>query len=190
MAERGESSEAVMLKKAKEEKLRKGKMIVGDESKAEFEEGEKVKQYEEEKKVKLVTSDGVTMEVEISIVKEMETIQTFIGAIDTDNSFIFPISNVSSHILNQIIELVKGEYDEESAKKLSHDELKEMLVAANYLNMKTLFHFIATCIANIIQNKSVEFVRDFFGIINDFTEEEEAELRKTNEWAFQGVDED
>ncbi|QCE07626.1 SKP1-like protein 14 [Vigna unguiculata] len=182
MAERGESSEAVMLKKTEEEKLRKGKMIVGDESKAGYEE--------EGKKVKLVTSDGVTMEVEISIVKEMEIIQTFIGATDTDDSFIFPISNVSSHILNQIIELVKGEYDQELAKKLSHDELKEILVAANYLNMKTLFHFIATAIANVIQNKSVEFVRDFFGIVNDFTEEEEAELRKTNAWAFEGVDED
>ncbi|KAL9317998.1 hypothetical protein ACSQ67_014515 [Phaseolus vulgaris] len=42
-------------------------------------------------KVKLVTSDGVTMEVEISIVKEMETIQAFINALDTDDSVIFPL---------------------------------------------------------------------------------------------------
>ncbi|KAK7356847.1 hypothetical protein VNO80_16126 [Phaseolus coccineus] len=166
MGERGEEWEAVMLRKAEEE-----------ESKA-------------VKKVKLVTSDGVTMEVEISTVKEMETIQAFMNATDTDNSIIFPLPKVSSHILSRIMELMSGEYDQELVKRLSHEELKEICMVANYLNMKTLLHLTASAIANLIQNKSVEFVRHFFNIINDFTPEEEVQLRKTHEWAFEGVDED
>jgi len=168
MGERGESSKGVTMKK---------------------EEGEEWKKV---KKVKVVTSDGVTMEVEILIVKEMKTIETFINTSDTDidSSIIFPLPNVTSHILNLIMELVSREYDQELVNRLSHDELKEMFLAADYLNMKTLLGCIAAAIANVIKNKSVEFVRNFFHISNDFTPEEEAEIRKANEWAFQGVDKD
>ena len=111
------------------------------------------------KKVKLVTSNGVTLEVKISIVKETKTIETFIKAFDTDSSIISLLPNVTNHILSLIMELMSRKYDQELVKRLSHDELKEMLLTANYLNMKTLLHCIAAVIANIIQNKSVEFVR-------------------------------
>ncbi|XP_068492092.1 SKP1-like protein 7 [Phaseolus vulgaris] len=113
MRGKGEESEVVMLRKAEEEK-----------SKA-------------VKKVKLVTSDGVTIEVEISTVKEMETIQAFINATDTDDSVIFPLPRVSSHILSRIMELISKEYDQELVKRLSHEELKEICMVANYL---TLLH--------------------------------------------------
>ncbi|XP_068492090.1 SKP1-like protein 14 [Phaseolus vulgaris] len=105
------------------------------------------------------------MEVEISIVKEMETIQAFINALDTDDSVIFPLPTVSSHILSRIMELILKEYDQELVKRLSHEELKEICMVANYLNMKTLLHLTASAIANLIQNKSVEFVRHFFNIL-------------------------
>jgi len=105
------------------------------------------------------------MEVEISIVKEMETIQAFINALDTDDSVIFPLPRVSSHILSRIMELILKEYDQELVKRLSHEELKEICMVANYLNMKTLLHLTASAIANLIQNKSVEFVRHFFNIL-------------------------
>ncbi|KOM37339.1 hypothetical protein LR48_Vigan03g072000 [Vigna angularis] len=98
MTEGGESWKAVMLKKTEGEKSQKGKMmIVGDESNAEY--------YEEGKKLKLETSDGLTMEVEISIVKEMEMIRPFIKDADTDNSVVIPLFDVSSHILNRIIKI-------------------------------------------------------------------------------------
>ncbi|CAJ1930756.1 unnamed protein product [Sphenostylis stenocarpa] len=153
----------------------------GEESKAE---------NEEVKQVTLMTSDGVKMKVEISIVYEMEIVRSFIEVNDADHSVPFPLPNVSSHTLDLIIELVKNEYDDEFMKTFSHDELKEVLVAANYLNMKTLLDFIATAIANLLEKKSVEFIRNFFNIVNDFTPEEEAEIRKTNEWVFQDLDED
>ena len=36
----------------------------------------------------------------------------------------------------------------------------------------------------MIKDKSVEEIRQTFNIKNDFTPEEEAEIRKENQWAF------
>ncbi|XVF33815.1 hypothetical protein REPUB_Repub18cG0003200 [Reevesia pubescens] len=63
-----------------------------------------------------------------------------------------------------------------------------MILAANYLNIKDLLDMLNQAVADRIENKSVEYVRRFFGIENDYTAEEEAEVRAQNEWAFQGVD--
>ena len=44
--------------------------------------------------------------------------------------------------------------------------------------------------ADRIKNKSVEYVRRFFGIESDYTPQEEAQLREEFAWAFEDVDED
>ncbi|GKV43320.1 hypothetical protein SLEP1_g50624 [Rubroshorea leprosula] len=40
------------------------------------------------------------------------------------------------------------------------------------------------------KKKSMEYVRRFFDIENDYTPEEEARVRAKNAWAFEGVDPD
>jgi len=37
-------------------------------------------------------------------------------------------------------------------------------------------------VANMIKGKSVEEIRKTFNIVNDFTPEEEEQIRKENEW--------
>jgi len=60
--------------------------------------------------------------------------------------------------------------------------LFEMLLAANYLNVRILLDLILKAIANQIKGKSTEEIRVHFGIKNDFTPEEEKQIALENSW--------
>jgi S-phase kinase-associated protein 1 len=81
-------------------------------------------------------------------------------------------------------------FEAEFLKEESNEGIKELILAANYLDIKEMLEFLNQSVANRIQNKSVEYVRNFFGIENDFSAEEEAKLREEFAWAFEDVDED
>ena len=57
--------------------------------------------------------------------------------------------------------------------------------AANYLDIKGLLDLICKTVADMMKGKSVEEIRKMFNIKNDFTPEEEEEVRKENQWAFE-----
>ncbi|KAF3497133.1 hypothetical protein DY000_02054139 [Brassica cretica] len=61
----------------------------------------------------------------------------------------------------------------------------DLLMAANYLNIKGLFDLTCQGVADVIAAcKDHKEIRAMFGLVNDFTAEEEAEVVKENEWAF------
>jgi len=62
--------------------------------------------------------------------------------------------------------------------------LFELILAANYLNIKCLLELTCQSVANMIKGKTPEEIRKTFGIKNDFTPEEEEEVRRENQWAF------
>jgi S-phase kinase-associated protein 1 len=55
--------------------------------------------------------------------------------------------------------------------------------AANYLDIKALLDLGCKTVANMIKGKSPEEIRKTFNIQNDFTPEEEEQIRRENEWA-------
>lgn len=63
--------------------------------------------------------------------------------------------------------------------------LFDLILAANYLNVPCLLALACQRAADLIRGKTVEEIRAEFNIANDFTPEEEAEIRKENAWAFQ-----
>ncbi|MED6212496.1 hypothetical protein PIB30_083884 [Stylosanthes scabra] len=161
-----------------------------------------------EKTITLKTAEGTLFQVKPSIAKKLKTIQSFIddSNVDSANKPI-PLPNVFSRELSRILDYLNNHhrfrgsaigqpneeatrYDEEFVKSMTHEELKALVLAANYLNVNDLLEFLNITVANLIQNKSVEFVRKFFGIESDFTPEEEEKIRSENKWAFLGVDQD
>ena len=54
--------------------------------------------------------------------------------------------------------------------------------AANYLDIKGLLDVTCKTVANMIKGKTPEEIRKTFNIKNDFTEEEEAQVHKENQW--------
>mmetsp|Transcript_50942 Transcript_50942/g.77411 ORF Transcript_50942/g.77411 Transcript_50942/m.77411 type:complete len:109 (+) Transcript_50942:219-545(+) len=63
------------------------------------------------------------------------------------------------------------------------EELFEIILAANYLDIKSLLELSCAKVASLIKGKSPEEIRKIFNIQNDFTPEEEAQIREENKWA-------
>ena len=122
----------------------------------------------------------------------------FYRTIDTENDAAVPLPNVSAKILSKVIEFskfqVKAKKENESEAKIKEfnnefvkvDQatLFEIILAANYLNMKGLLDLTCMTVANMMKGKTPEEIRKTFNIKNDFTAEEEEEVRKENQWAF------
>ncbi|BFI15168.1 S-phase kinase-associated protein 1 [Marchantia polymorpha subsp. ruderalis] len=155
-----------------------------------------------ENKVKLKSSDDEMFEVDETVAYESQTVKNMIEDTGTDNPI--PLPNVSSKILAKVIEYCR--YHVESQKisdekpAVPEDEIKQwdaefvkvdqatlfdLILAANYLNIKNLLDLTCQTVADMIKGKTPEEIRKTFNIKNDFTPEEEEEVRRENQWAFE-----
>eukprot|EP00922_Rhytidocystis_sp_ex-Travisia-forbesii_P033383 GHVS01049614.1.p1 GENE.GHVS01049614.1~~GHVS01049614.1.p1 ORF type:complete len:165 (-),score=24.32 GHVS01049614.1:151-645(-) len=60
--------------------------------------------------------------------------------------------------------------------------INEIIVAANFMDIKPLLDLTCAKIASLIKGKTPEEIRKQFNITNDFTPEEEAQIREENKW--------
>lgn len=51
------------------------------------------------------------------------------------------------------------------------------------MDIKPLLDLGCKTVANMIKGKTPEQIREHFGLVNDFTPEEEEQIRKENAWA-------
>eukprot|EP00244_Chara_vulgaris_P010505 TRINITY_DN483_c0_g1_i10.p1 TRINITY_DN483_c0_g1~~TRINITY_DN483_c0_g1_i10.p1 ORF type:complete len:158 (+),score=35.64 TRINITY_DN483_c0_g1_i10:371-844(+) len=152
-------------------------------------------------RVKLKSSDDEMFEVDEEVAYESQTVKNMIEDTGTDSAI--PLPNVSSKILAKVIEYCK--YHVEAAKnieekQITEDEIKawdaefvkveqstlfDLILAANYLNIKNLLDLTCHTVADMIKGKTPEEIRKTFNIQNDFTPEEEEDVRRENQWAFE-----
>ncbi|KAJ6821803.1 SKP1-like protein 1A [Iris pallida] len=160
---------------------------------------------EKKKMITLKSSDGEMFEVEEVVAMESQTIKHMIED-DCAESGI-PLPNVNSKILSKVIEYCKKHVasgsaaGEEKDKSVSgEDDIKtwdaefvrvdqatlfDLILAANFLNIKGLLDLTCQTVADMIKGKTPEEIRKTFNIKNDFTPEEEEEVRRENQWAFE-----
>jgi S-phase kinase-associated protein 1 len=60
--------------------------------------------------------------------------------------------------------------------------LFELILAANYMDIKPLLDLTCATVASMIKGKTPEEIRQTFNISNDFSPEEEAQVREENKW--------
>ena len=60
--------------------------------------------------------------------------------------------------------------------------LFELILAANYMDIKPLLDLTCATVASMIKGKTPEEIRKTFNIANDFSPEEEAQVREENKW--------
>ncbi|KAL4616231.1 hypothetical protein ACB092_07G183900 [Castanea dentata] len=143
------------------------------------------------KKVTLKSSDGEIFEVEETVAMESQTIKGLIEDDCANNAI--PLPNVTSHILSLVIQYCKEHTSSsESKSSKSNEELKAWDTQFIDVDLNVLFDLIMglldlTCqtVADMIKGKTPEQIRATFNIVNDFTPEEEEELRRENAWAFE-----
>ncbi|KAG7516236.1 S-phase kinase-associated protein 1 [Solea senegalensis] len=133
--------------------------------------------------IKLQSSDGEIFEVDVEIAKQSVTIKTMLedlGMDDEGDDDPVPLPNVNAAILKKRTDDIPV-WDQEFLK-VDQGTLFELILAANYLDIKGLLDVTCKTVANMIKGKTPEEIRKTFNIKNDFTEEEEAQVRKENQW--------
>lgn len=66
--------------------------------------------------------------------------------------------------------------------EVDQELLFELILAANYMDIKSLLDLTCAKVASMIKGKTPEEIRETFNIANDFTPEEEAQVREENKW--------
>ncbi|XP_047088304.1 SKP1-like protein 1 [Lolium rigidum] len=164
---------------------------------------------EDKKMITLKSSDNEVFEVEEAVAMESQTIRHMIEDDCADNGI--PLPNVNAKILSKVIEYCSkhvqaakpaaadGAADGAPAPapaedlknwdaefvKVDQATLFDLILAANYLNIKGLLDLTCQTVADMIKGKTPEEIRKTFNIKNDFTPEEEEEIRRENQWAFE-----
>ena len=75
-----------------------------------------------------------------------------------------------------------GEWDANFVDDIEQVMLFELLLAANYMDIKSLLDLTCAKVASMIKGKTPEEIRKTFNIVNDFTPEEEARVRGENKY--------
>ncbi|CAL9245703.1 unnamed protein product [Arabidopsis halleri] len=151
------------------------------------------------KMVMLQSCDGESFQVEEAVAVQSQTIAHMVE--DDCVGDEIPILNVTGATLSKVIEYCKKHVVAESLTEESKDELKkwdaefmkameqstlfDVILAANYLNIKDLLDLGCQTVADTITDKNPDEIRALLGIRNDFTPVEEEEIRQQNQWAFE-----
>ncbi|XP_058734528.1 SKP1-like protein 1A isoform X1 [Vicia villosa] len=153
------------------------------------------------KKINLKSSDGEIFVIDEAVALESQTIKHMIEDDCADETGI-PLPNVTSKILAKVIEYCNKHVDAANSdgRSVDEDEIKnwdaefvkvdqktlfDLILAANYLDIKSLLDLTCKTVADMIKGKTPEEIRKTFNIKNDFTKEEEEEIRRENQWAFE-----
>lgn len=157
-------------------------------------------------KVIIVSSDDEKFPVDLKVAEKSILIKNMVNDLNPDGleeDFELPTPNVKLTVLAKILEwceqhkdTIFPDDDEEDAKKsapvdewdknflqVDQEMLYEIMLAANYLNIRPLLDSGCKIVAEMIRGKSPEELRRTFNIVNDFSPEEEAAIRRENEWA-------
>eukprot|EP01088_Endostelium_zonatum_P001203 TRINITY_DN114_c0_g1_i1.p1 TRINITY_DN114_c0_g1~~TRINITY_DN114_c0_g1_i1.p1 ORF type:complete len:183 (+),score=54.30 TRINITY_DN114_c0_g1_i1:32-550(+) len=159
--------------------------------------------------IKLESSDGQIFEVPKRIAEMSITVKHMMDDIDTSSEEVpIPVPNVNGKILEKVIEYCKYHDENPDPPEEKKDErirtaeekdflpwdkeylkidkptLYQLILAANYLDIKPLLDVTCKSIAWMIKGKTPQEIRKEFDIKNDFTPEEEEQVRKDNQWCL------
>eukprot|EP00567_Pseudictyota_dubia_P007778 CAMPEP_0197451936 /NCGR_PEP_ID=MMETSP1175-20131217/30601_1 /TAXON_ID=1003142 /ORGANISM="Triceratium dubium, Strain CCMP147" /LENGTH=168 /DNA_ID=CAMNT_0042984813 /DNA_START=150 /DNA_END=656 /DNA_ORIENTATION=+ len=151
----------------------------------------------------LVSNDGEKFPVEKRVAQMSELVTTVTE--DEGSNDPIPLPDVKSSVLQKVLEFCKHHVDSpmptiekplKSAElsecgvpdwdtkfvQVDQELLFELILAANYLDIKPLLDLSCAKVASMIKGKTPEEIRKTFNIVNDFTPEEEAQVREENKW--------
>lgn len=157
--------------------------------------------------IKLRSSDEKIFDVDVEIAKRCETIKNMLddlGVEDGDEQDSIPVrlSEVNALTLRKVLEWAEHhkddalEADDNKNEKKSNDIsqwdadflavensiLFDLILAANFLNVKGLFQTAAKTLALMLKDKTPDEIRAKFSIENDLTDAENEKIREEMEW--------
>ena len=160
-----------------------------------------------EKKITLVSSDGEKVEISSKAVQRSTLVKGIIEDYPDDAEV--PLNNVKSNILKKIKEYLEY-YENQEPKEIERplpsnnfqecvgewdfkyidvdlEMVFELILGANYMDIKPLLELASAKVASIIKGKTTEEIRKTFNIQNDFTPEEEQQIIEENKWCMENL---
>ena len=161
---------------------------------------------EKDRIIFLIPSDGEKEEISLKAALRSRLIESIIE-INPDSTEI-PLK-LDSSILKKVKEYLEHYKDKEPLeieKPLPSNNFKEcvdewdynftdielsilfeLILASNYLDIKSLLELASIKIASIMKGKTTEEIRKVCNITNDFTPEEEQQIIEENKWCFENL---
>ncbi|KAI2512779.1 Skp1 family [Fragilaria crotonensis] len=158
----------------------------------------------DEGNVNLVSKEGDSFTVPVEVAKMSELVKSMIDEESDEDVSEIPLPNVKATVLQKVIEFCKHHKDEpmtEIEKPLKSQNMAdvvqkwyadyvdveqvvlfELILAANYMDIKPLLDLTCATVASMIKGKTPEDIRTTFNITNDFSPEEESQVREENKW--------
>ena len=160
-----------------------------------------------DKKITLVSSDGEKVELSLKAVQRSVLVKGIIE--DYPDEAEVPLNNVKSNILKKIKEYLEH-YENTEPKEIERplpsqnfkecvdewdfnyievdlDMIFEIILGANYMDIKPLLELASAKVASIIKGKTTDEIRKTFNITNDFTPEEEQQIIEENKWCMENL---
>jgi len=153
-----------------------------------------------------MSKEGDPFPVDLEVAKMSELVKSMIDDNTDDDEEVteIPLPNVKAQILKKVIEYCQHYKEEpmnEIEKPLKSSEMSEvvqkwyadfinveqpilfeLILAANFMDIKPLLDLTCATVASMIKGKTPEEIRRTFNITNDFSPEEEAQVREENKW--------
>lgn len=131
--------------------------------------------------VKIITGDQVEFVVPQDVASQSGIIARMVDSIGDDEVTV-PLQDIGSDTFRRVLAYFEtGSFDAPP----TDDDLLALVVAANFLDCKTLLDDACQAVADRIKGKSPEQIRQIFGLENTYTPEEEIAVRRANSWAFE-----
>ncbi|XP_015164120.1 SKP1-like protein 1B [Solanum tuberosum] len=147
------------------------------------------------KLITLKTNDNEEFKLDKTVAIKSEIIKNIVQDVDCTSNVI-PLLNIDGKTMTKVVKYWKKHSEEgvtevqlknfdQDFLKMSHSELHDVHLAAKYLDDNQLKEVIIQEFFDRIKGKPIEEIREVFGIVNDYTPEEEEEVRRENAWAFE-----
>jgi len=156
-----------------------------------------------DQKLYLMSQDNESFEVDKKIAVMSELVRTM-AEVDSEETKI-PLPRVKGAILRKVIEYMNYHHDNPAKEiekplksaimaevvdawdanfvEVKQEILFELILAANYMDIKPLLDLTCAKVASMIKGKNPEQIRKTFNIKNDFMPNEEDAVRAENKWA-------
>ncbi len=155
--------------------------------------------------VTLLSAEGEPFKTEVADIELSELVKTMLpDKMDEGEDVEIPLPKVSSEILKKVIDFcryyridpmteiekpltknVMGELVQEwyaTFVDVPQETLFDLIEAANYLDLRPLLDLTCATVGAMIKGKSPAQIRELFGITNDLSPEEEAQILEEQKW--------
>ena len=157
-------------------------------------------------KLNLESSDKKVFSVDVEVVKKSLTLRDLITNLGieedgdgNEDGVPIPLPKVDAAILEKLLQWAKEHKDDPPAStddetkyrtdnisdsdkeffNMDQAALLQLIHAANFMNMPDLLLTACKTVANIIKERTVQEIRDYFHIENDFTPEQEEHVKQS-----------